>query len=117
MAGALASSTQLTDVASIVIPVVVPAVVLTATAVLYGVLRRKRPQANNAIVFSVVFGLFNLVTNAWFVLTLWLNEAAATLPSVAGDGAAAKVPKHGRPTPTLPHLSRPLLTRATWSPA
>ena len=71
---------QLTDTASIVIPIVVPAVVLLATVVLYAVLRRKAPKADNEIVFTVVFGLLNLATNAWFVLTLWLNTSADTLP-------------------------------------
>ena len=85
----LAGGTELTDVAGIVIPIAVPAIVLAVTAVVYLVLRRKAPEAQNLIVFTVVFGLFNLVTNAWFVLTLWLNASAEALPDFLKYAALA----------------------------
>ena len=88
-AASLANPQQLTDVASIVIPIVVPLAVLAATGVLYLVLRRKQPDAQNMIVFTVVFGLFNLITNAWFVLAVWLNTSASDLPGGVKEAALA----------------------------
>ena len=54
-----------------------PVCVIVATVIVYLILRRIEPTAHNTIVFSVVFGLFDVITDALFVYSLFSTATVA----------------------------------------
>ena len=74
MAAVVDPATAMTfTTADIISAAVVPAVLMIATVAVYLMCRRIEPTAENMVIFTVSFGLFNVVTDALFVYSLFAN--------------------------------------------
>jgi hypothetical protein len=74
---------------SYIIAGLIPVAVMVVALVLYLICRRIEPTANNTVVFAVVFGLFDIVTDAIFVYSLFQNPAAGTIVRFVALGSVA----------------------------
>jgi len=65
------------DVGDIISAAVIPAALVLVTVAVYVVCRRIEPRANNVVIFTVAFGLFDVITDAVFVYSLFQTSMAA----------------------------------------
>jgi len=61
----------------IIAAAVIPAVLVVVTVAVYAVCRRIEPKAHNLVIFTVAFGLFDVITDAIFVYALFQDGQVA----------------------------------------